>query len=237
MKKFASVFALLAVLAMAGTTMAGVTVLVIPDPDNPTPAPGLTAWVVRGVCTEGWMINTVSQIHITDGVVHNVWQRPAATGDPLPTPREEEHEKGMWKAEWRKFDTFQIYLPTGADATTDIDPPVETNDGSDPAGLDLIYMAGFPDWDPVVGMGTFIQPYEGTIAFSPGYTELDILHVVLHNDFNPLVHLDIRLLGETSPDNAYSEQFRDIPVGIPEPSTLILLVLGGLCLVGYRLRK
>ena len=94
MKKFACVFALLAVLAMAGASMAGMIIEVVPDPITPVPAPGLSAWVVRGIGTEGTLIDTICGINIHDASVHNIWMYADTKG----TPTSDEHKGVFWDA-------------------------------------------------------------------------------------------------------------------------------------------
>jgi hypothetical protein len=239
MKKLVAVFAVLAVLGMASTSLAGLEIQVIPQG---SPYAGLDSYLIRGVATgqtaggEELLVNTISGISLHDGAVHQVWANALETN--RMTPEIERCAGTFWKADWTPLDTHRLIDP---DHRTEWGiQPSETNSEANEAGLPAALLEGpapFQVYGGAAGVGDYGQPDTDAISLVKGTNnysapQVDILQVVLLEGTSTL--LDIRLLTN---DPEQWQQFRNIPIPIPEPSTWILLAVGALCLLGYRLRK
>ena len=210
MKNLTMTLALLVVLALASPSFAGIWLNWTPLPE---PAPGLTAFMVSAV-DDGGALTTVSDISI-DGLVNNVWDYTNT-----PTTSIENCTGLAWVPAWTAMDTHAVY--TGDDLISSLgDPLVETNGGG------TVLSGPFPGYDGTMGLGTFGQ-ISGTIAFE-ATTRFDLVQLVLPAGTN--VWFNARLVAD-----GVAYERRILVPNLPEPSMLVLLLMGAMCLVGCRRR-
>ena len=216
MKNVTTVLALMAVLAMAGTTLADVGLSGNLPGDGTDLGNGLTSYTLT-VNEETAVFGFVS---ITDGVhqsnlISPVWDPDVGAMVDQVTPT--------------------VFLPSMPPTLVAVDThflfpdtaglgvgitETEGNDKSDPAGVaDYGYFCGIGEFEMVGGF-TFAS------ALAPG---ADFMQIVLPT--GGLVMLDF-----TMPVEGANVDF-SIPVGVPEPSTILMLIAGGLCLLAIRFRK
>jgi PEP-CTERM motif len=115
------------------------------------------------------------------------------------------------------YDTH-ILTPEIGNFVSNIGEVVETNDGS----LGLLPGAGIVNLDHIMGMGSVASSQEVASGWDPISEKQYIMQVVVPCGEGALVSANI--YGTDSAGNASV-------CGVPEPSTIIMLVLGALCLL------
>ena len=206
----------LAVLLCVGSAQAAISFSIT---QNAAPAPGLDSYTVTVLQDDGIRpIAVMSDLNITG--THNV----DANSGPV-TQAEDWVDGLLMDATWAKYDTHLLLDDTQI-ASTFGSAITETNDGSDPAGLNLFKLAAATE-----GVGSFGNPVGGTqdsLLILNGGFSLDLLQVVVPAGTTALMDIGI-VYGEDS----IKEEFVDVPI-VPEPATMSLLVLGGVALLRRR---
>jgi hypothetical protein len=208
MRNLKIALALVVVLAMAGTTFAGITMTVVQQAD---PAPGLQSWLVK--------IYGAPQAFKDVNILGNMVHQANKYGDGLDMPTCFIDEVPSGGSE-RTCDTHFMFEMTGVM----LGDYWETNDTSNPAGLtpdDSKYQFGMGDFVFDTGTGFSVR--------DPLAEGADFMQVVLEEG-------TVVLLSFWTPVNEVDTLFEQ-PVGIPEPGTVVMLIAGALCLVVIRFRK
>ncbi len=214
MKNLKMVLALVAVLAMAGTTFADLSITVTQLAD---PAAGLEAYLVSTTGASGFKDLTI------DGGVHQTWWD--SYGTTMPTPYDN-IPAGMPNATLGKAaDTHFIF--------NGLDPIVAA--GS-------IGEANSKAGSPIAGdLGMPLMPGLGSIGLTGtefGFgqdvydvaTSLELMQVVIPAG-------TVVMLTGTGGDAGVSWGIQQ-PIGeVPEPSTILMLLAGSFCLLAVRNRK
>jgi len=219
MKKM--ILALVAVLAIAGTSFADLAVNVSDGVDLGN---GLTSYLVTTTGASGFKGLTI------DGGVNQVWTQLGATETQTPTDVIATSNPNGAPA--RAADTFFIFK-TGSTALSPIVAAgaiSETNTlAGSPVALEpdfggfLQYKAGLGSiGDPIAEFGFGQDVYN--VA-----NELQLLQVVIPTG------TQVFLTGTGG--NAGLSWAINTPIGVPEPSTVLLLVAGFACLLVARFRK
>ena len=217
MKNLMMVLALAAVVAIAGTTFADVNINVS-GPVASTLIPGYDIFTLSVVNDEPYLgFITIDGLVVQANTFATEYPPPdyVATEVVVPT---------VWNNPGPPnpvhIDTRLLVTTAGG---TYLGTPVETNDKSQTEATPLAQ--GF-----TVGLGTFDMG--GGIGYStPIAAGTPIMQVVLPAGTTVPVIVSGMIAGSPS-DIAWS-----VPVGVPEPSTILMLLAGSLCLLGVRNRK
>ena len=218
MCKTRTMAAMLATVMMAGVAQAG---LILEITQNPDPASGLESFTVTAIGTEGEVVATIGNLALV-GDVHQVWPL-GGTRTAVP----EELSGGLWDSAWDQYDTH-LLIPE-SDILTMQATLMETNDGADPAGLNLVGPFG-PTSNPTVGLGMLTMDMtngDAGLALMPDAQQarVDLLQVVIPKGSSENVKINVMLLGSQSLDAGVA--FHDIPLlAIPEPGSLAGLLIG-----------
>ena len=211
MKNLTVALALVAVLAMVGTTFAGLEISVSEGVDLGN---GLTEYVVS---TKG--VNSYSGV-VLDGV-HQAFSDPYNSGSPTQTPYIDSFNPFQPNAEALKAaDTYLMF--TAGDISQPSESLSETLGTGSPLGAPT---------GGAYGVGTF-----GSVgcdfAFLGGdeSTFRELLHVVIPTGATAL------MTGNAADGQGVGYAINEV-IGVPEPSTILMLVAGGLCLLAVRRRK
>ena len=216
-------FALIACLAMASTSFAAIGM----NYDFEDMGNGLVKFSVYAFGTEGDKPSIIDGINVAGGQgVHNVAMPNA--GVPVVVFDTQWNEFMMDPA-LKAFDSHFI-TPTGGYQI--LGPAAtETNDGTNPAGLPETSAMSIPY---LSGMGTLISEEDTAFGFTADASgQTYVLQAVT-------------TLADAQAGNVFVTGFVraggideavNLALVVPEPSTIIMLVLGALCLVGIRIRK
>lgn len=101
---------------------------------NADPAPGLESYTVEVLGTGGTAVSTLSGFELTG--VHQVWNNAIAGADAIQTPNAGDTDGTFGNSAWGPADTHILSL-----ADFNGSPGLgteESNDGSNPAGIDLV---------------------------------------------------------------------------------------------------
>lgn len=231
MKNFMVMIALVAILAMAGTACADVSISVEKTGEVTGTTGVLDVWMVKVGGALGFF-----GISITDGAgnlvpVHNVGDKTGMGGaNANPTPFEQDlldYLSGADPLNTLLVDTHLMIAPGAINATPGADFYDEGNDKTNPAGID----DGYGDFFHY-GMGTTsMEDSEGFTIANQLQEGSDFMQVVLPHDGIAY------LVGRFDGDNTLRVTGEDVMIGVPEPGTALMLILGALCLVGIRFRK
>lgn len=172
-------FSFLATLCVASLATAGVMVQTVQNAD---PAPGLESYTVKLIGTDGASVSTVRQFVLTN--VHQVFENVLGNGD---TPRFGDAAGTFGNAAWTPLDTHLLALPPFNNSPGWL--PVETNNGTNPAGISLApsnpAFAAFPG-SAGIGELRFTDStnpsnnLEATLAFlAPQPSTVDFLQVIV----------------------------------------------------------
>lgn len=213
MKKFTMILALVAILGMAGTTFADVNISVS-DPVASVLVPGYDIYTLSVVNDEAYL-----GFIAVDGVVQ------ANKFEQWGPPTYDE----TWQITPTVFSPFGPANPMEVDthllfAKTDgvyVGQESETNDET------LSAAGAIMGW--TLGVGSFDMG--GGTGFSPALAAgTDFMQVVLPAGGGPVIVSGY--IAGTPDDILWSQS-----VGVPEPSTILMLVVGGLCFLAVRFRK
>ncbi len=230
MKSLKIVLALVLVLAMTGTTFAAFSFNVV---DQGSPSPGLTSYMVQ--VTEGTGFSNIS----VSGPVHQMWYY---AGFPLNAMQTTPITGGY----------LQPGITTDADTHLMLVPPAVPGDPETLAGMNIgaspsnnflddesndgLNLYGVNDGFGNVftmGMGTYVTgAAEGFTLPGPTPANTDFMQIVIPT--GALVYLDMDAAYSLGGENVGSQH---ILVGVPEPSTILMLLVGSLCLLAVRSRK
>ncbi len=211
MKSLKMILALVLVLAMTGTTFAAFAIT------------GTTTGVDLGNGLTKYTVSIEGSSKFEDLVITgDVHQINMDYGTFVPTiyPIDLASNAGAVPLDTHLlFEAAEVITGSGAHA--------ETNTNNNPASLVAMSLAPYNFY----GMGTFTS----TASFA--FTDLSIMtapkafiQIVLLND------AQVQFAG-TYLDEAEVFQAFDVPVGVPEPSTILMLLAGSLCLLAVRSRK
>lgn len=206
-----------AVLATASLASAGVVIEVTQLPD---PAPGLNAFTVTAVGTEGRTVASIASLSLTGG--HQVWEN-AIAGASQSTPKAVDLEGTFWNAAWNALDTHFLIDPA-VNITSPGFGVTEANDASNPASLSLPGPTPFEAFPGVAGIGTLnFTGVAPQVTLTPAQPSIDFLHVVV--PANQSAVLNVRFVDSSA--SAFID-FNDFVIAVPEPSAMALLAVGGL---------
>lgn len=206
-----------ALVAFASQANAAITVV---QTQNPDPAPGLSSWTLSAVSNAGEIVAGIAGFQLTG--VHNI---APPFGQPSTNAAHwaADGSNGASLAAWKAYDTYFLIDPTDAvKVSAMIGSFVETNDGSDPAGLALTNF-GQPATE---GLGSWkFNLATDQIGLTPaaGGGNVPFLQVVLPTGAQAPFTGTLYAAGTGA---AFPVEGI---VGIPEPSTILL---GGMGLVG-----
>ncbi len=163
----------------ASIANAGVMVNVVQNDD---PAAGVNSFTVQLVGTDGAAVSTVRGFDLQG--VHQVFENAAGNGD---TPRAGDTEGTFGNPAWTPFDTHILSIPAFNSSPGWL--PVETNDETNPAGIDLTPgNPAFATFPGTAGIGEMrftdsnnsANDLEATIAFlAPQPATVDFLQVIV----------------------------------------------------------
>ncbi len=214
---------LVAIVAMVGSSFAGIGV----NYDWKDLGNGLIQfrWYAWG--SDGDMPHTIDGVCTGGGQgVHNV---ALPSGGVLATVFDTDWFEPLMDPALKEYDTHFITPPGGYQMMGVM--PEETNDGANPAGLPAAnaYMLPY-----LTGLGTLSSSAYTTFTFTPDpsgqtyflQTVVTLEDAMVGNFF---------ISGWIHGDGIH--QPIEMPLILPEPGTVAMLVFGGLCLIGIRLRK
>lgn len=180
---------LFASIMTASIAQAGVMVNLVQNAD---PAAGVNSFTVQLLGTEGDLVSTVSGFSLTGA--HQVWDNPSGNGT---SPNVGDLEDTFGNAAWTPFDTHMLALP-GFNPSPNW-TPVETNDETNPAGIDLKPSnPAFETFVGTAGMGSLRftdssnpdNDLDSGIAFlAPQPATLDFLQVVVPEGSTALLNM------------------------------------------------
>ncbi len=216
-------FALIACLVMASTSFAAIGM----NYDFEDMGNGLVQFSVYAFGTDGDKPSVIDGINVAGGQgVHNV-ALPA--GGIAAVVFDSDWNDYMMDPALKALDSHFItpasgYQPLGPN-------PTETNDGSNPAGIPALNSYSMPY---LAGMGTLNSAVDTALGFTAdasGQTYVLQAVTTLEDALagNVVVTGFVRAGG--------IDEAVELALVVPEPSTIIMLVLGALCLVGIRIRK
>ena len=208
-------------LAMVGTSFAAIGM----DFDYKDLGNGLIQYKIYAFGTDGDKPSVIDGICVQGGQgVHNV----AIPSGGIPAV--------IFDTDWNDFmmdpalKEFDSHFITPAGGYKMLGPtPTETNDGTNPAGLPETNTYCLPY---SIGLGTLTSSVDTALGFQAdpsGQTYVLQFVTPRANYKNIFITGFVRGPGIDQPIA--------MPLFIPEPGTIAMLVFGGLCLVGIRLRK
>lgn len=227
MKKltFATLFALMGLCCSSAS--AGIMLDFVANPD---PAPGVKSVTVRLSGTDGANVSTISGFTLTGA--HQIWDNPAGNGT---SPEVGDLEGTFGNPAWTPLDTHMLAIPGYNNTPNWV--PVETNDGTNPAGVDLAPgNPAFAAFAGTAGIGslTFTDSSNpannlasGVAFLAPQPATVDFLQVVAPEGSPAILNMRV----EDSTATGYS--YVDIPVvvgggleGMPEAGDISGLLQG-----------
>ena len=228
---------LLCALVMGAVAAQGNAELLLTARQEADPAPGLQRWIVSGTATApGEAVVTIAKLRI-DGLVHQVQpfdrlfppaQQTLSTED-LPA-------SSLWNKDWDVLDTHYLVDLNASKQDPDIVTLLgfmqETNDDSDPAGLNLPVVRN-PDTEPAVGLGIFEMDDDGAFALQERLRgpNTDLLQVVIPEGTQVTVRAE--LFG--SEDRSGTATLGEVVLPVPEPASAMLIAgLGSVALLRRR---
>jgi len=211
MRNLKMVLAMVAILAMASTSFAGVTIAVL---ENASPAEGLSSYNVLVGGAQAF-----ADVNIAGGVVQsNMFQMDWDT-------MEEEVVPTVWLAgmptAFKAIDTHYLFAMPGIVVPGAVF--TETNDKSNQGGI-------APAYGYYAGLGTFgCEPGSGFALAAPLADNSPFLQVVIPTGSSVV-------LSFMAPVDGVDTQFSQV-IGVPEPGTIMLVIAGALCLLVARYRR
>ncbi|MBN1910985.1 MAG: PEP-CTERM sorting domain-containing protein [Pirellulales bacterium] len=219
------------------TTENGIELQVIRQPN---PVAGLESYLVR-VLTNFEYPNTFTIIEpIINGVVHQCEHTYAGTlQETILLAQIRDGESSGWtQTGWTDLHTAAdthviVSEDSGALNWFGQDMLVEGNNGLNPYGLNE--NGGLTR----VGLGQITGGSD--ISFQRlglgGPMEMDLAQVVIPSGTIVLFRGRVVAYDPSDPLNPVAANFVDVPIGVPEPSSIALAVMGGLCLLTWRMRR
>ncbi|MBN1589378.1 MAG: PEP-CTERM sorting domain-containing protein [Pirellulales bacterium] len=216
-------------------TVNGITLQVIRQAD---PVAGLESYCLRTV-TDTALLNTLYlEQPAIDGIVHQCEHTYNSVLQPtvlLAQIREGESTQSWGASGWTDLHTAADTHVLLAEGLSELlifgtDPPNEGNSGLNPYGLDT--NGGLTKIS--LGQITASTDYSVSSNVASG-TEIDVMQVVI--PANSAVYFSGEIIGYLGGLETLAATFEDVQVGVPEPSTFVLLTLGVLCLAGVRRRR
>jgi hypothetical protein len=222
-----------------------------------SPAPGFRSYniwaTVKGDTTPGKFVNAFQELNITG--VHQVWEPPSRPGrPPVQTPY-----SAYFEGFADKLQTLDSYAGWGEDDQSNGASPSETNDGSNPAGIDPAVFdpdSGLVDGDVVIGVGEVGVTSRGAAPAALGLATQSfrqmLAHIVLWDGVaaadghytTATLHGDIGGEGDGNEVNGGEiDNFANVTVGapmlveVPEPAAGLAALLGLVSLAGLRRRS
>jgi len=217
-------FALLVALGMAAPAQAGVDLVVTHLGEL---SPGVDEFIVTAVGTEGEDVASIANLNLTGA--HQVWVN-AIGGSESPVAGDLAADT-FGNPAWEPFDSHLLINP-GDHILSPGFGVAEANSGDEPTGQApwVPANAAFAAFPGTGGHGdlafTGVAPQ---ITLIPFVSSIDILHVVTASAAN----LQVTMIGSSASEFI---EF-DIDIEIPEPSSIALLSLGLVALVGRRRRS
>ena len=176
---FAALLAVGLVLGLESIAAAGV---IVTGSNGVALGNGLIGYTLTISGTDGKTVAGIASLSISG--VHQVWKNSTVA----PAPTNQTNDVGdlsgsFWKSAWNAWDTH-LLIDAGGDPGWLTSPgfgQTETNDGTNPAGLDLTGPTPFEAFPGVAGLGTYeftgLGPQISPLGTGPA--SVDFLYVVL----------------------------------------------------------
>ena len=171
-----------------------------------------------------WTFDSASEVW------HQVWSFNGQSRD-----LDESENDALFDNSWLPFDTHCLFVDDDF-VTKGVDGYVETNDGTDPAGLGLTSPLG-ETFNPTVGVGAYDQLGAALLTESTA-SSMDIIQLVVPAG-TPLqlgqvgTFAEPYAAGSVAAPGHGDTQFE---IGIPEPATFGVLAVGGVAMLIRRRR-
>jgi hypothetical protein len=191
-----------------------------------TSDPELTKFTIGVAGDAGEVLNSFAGINI-EGGVHNV---QPGFGQPSTHIGFWSSTNGDSRPEWAEFDTYLLFNPSDSAKVVGLIGAIqETNDNSNPAGLDIMGAV----LAPMRGLGSFkFSAATDQITLTPAAAGANVQFLQVVIPTGTMAQLDVNVF-----DNQGNlTTFNDVIIGIPEPASAAMALLGSLALIGVRRR-